>query len=267
MRRYKLSFYLASFFLVFLCIVGLFAPLIAPHDPYFVNISDKLITHSSNYLLGTDPLGRDVLSRLIYGARLSLSISIIITCLVLAVSFPIGLWTGWKEGRTNKIFDYVSNIIFAFPSFMLSMSLVGIIGAGVRNMVIAITVVEWVYYAKILRNSVLKQKQMDYVVYAKLRGFSDWYIIRKHIIPFVYKPILVTTLMNIGGIILMISSFSFLGIGVQPSVPEWGNMINDSKAYFRYYSYLMLYPGLMIMFTVSSLNIIAHNIEGKVLKK
>lgn len=260
------AFYLSAIFLIVLVIVAIFANFLAPYDPYAVYIENKLASPSGYHLLGTDSLGRDVISRIMYGARLSLSISIVITFLLLIIAFPVGLYCGFKEGHANEFFNWVANIVMAFPSFMLALSLVGVMGVGISNMIFAIVSVEWVYYAKILRNAVLSQKNLDYVKYAKIRGFSDFYILRKHILPFVYKPLLVNAFMNIGSIILMISSFSFLGIGVQPSVAEWGNMINDARPYFRNHPNLMLYPGLMIMFTVSALNVVAHHIERRVIK-
>ena len=130
-------------------------------------------------------------------------------------------------------------------------------------MIISVVTVEWIYYARILKNSVISQKQNEYVKYAILKGMPTGYILKKHIFPFVYGPILTASLMNIGNIILMISSFSFLGIGVQPNISEWGNMIHDSRTFFRNHPNLMLYPGIMILLAVGSFRFIASQIEEK----
>ena len=154
-------------------------------------------------------------------------------------------------------------IFSTFPSFLLAMVFVGMLGAGISNIIISVVAVEWIYYARILKNSVISQKQNEYVKYAILKGMPTGYILKKHIFPFVYGPILTASLMNIGNIILMISSFSFLGIGVQPNISEWGNMIHDSRTFFRNHPNLMLYPGIMILLAVGSFRFIASQIEEK----
>ena len=154
-------------------------------------------------------------------------------------------------------------IFSTFPSFLLAMVFVGMLGAGISNMIISVVAVEWIYYARILKNSVISQKQNEYVKYAILKEMPTEYILKKHIFPFVYGPILTASLMNIGSIILMISSFSFLGIGVQPNISEWGNMIHDSRTFFRNHPNLMIYPGMMILFAVGSFRFIASQIEEK----
>lgn len=260
----KIRFNIAMALLFFWLMLALFAPYLVPHNPQKVDISMKLQGASKEFLLGTDGLGRDILSRVIYGARLSILIALMMQIGLLLVSVPIGIIVGWEEKKYSKVFDWIANIFATFPSFLLSMVLVGILGTGINNMVIAVIAVEWVYYSKILKNSVIKQKQTEYVIYAKLKAMPNVYIIRKHILPFIYGPIMVASLMNIGNIILMISSFSFLGIGVQPNIPEWGNMIYDSRPYFRTNPNLMMYPGLMILFAVSSFHFIGEEIERKI---
>ncbi|MDO4721522.1 MAG: ABC transporter permease subunit [Peptostreptococcaceae bacterium] len=262
MKRNKL-FYLAVLMAALLILIALFAPLLAPYDPQYIDLSQKLQPPGPSHLLGTDHLGRDVLSRLIHGARLSLSISALITLLTLIIAFPIGLAAGYLGGRTEKIFSWIVNLIMAFPGFLLSMAFAGILGQGIDNIVFAVTIVEWIYYARILRNMVLSAKNHEYVLVAQAMGASPFHIIRKHILPFVFRPILIIALMNIGTIILMISSFSFLGIGVQPNISEWGMMLNDAKPYFRRIPGLVLYPGLSIFITVLTFNLIGENFDKK----
>lgn len=266
MKKNKL-FYAALLLACFLIFVAIFAPQIAPFDPQYIDLPNKLQPPDKVHLLGTDHLGRDVLSRLIYGTRLSLFISTAITILTLLISFPIGLLVGWFGGRVEKIFTWFASIVMAFPSFLLSMAFAGILGQGIDNIVLAVTMVEWVYYARILRNMVFTVKNNEYVLVARSMGASPFYIIRKHILPFVFRPILIIALMNIGTIILMISGFSFLGIGVQPNISEWGMMLNDAKSYYRSIPGLVLYPGLAIFVTVLTFNLLGENFDKKGLKK
>lgn len=266
MKKNKL-FYVALLMAVALFLVAIFAPQLAPYDPQYIDISNKLKLPSDLHLLGTDHLGRDVLSRLIHGTRLSLFIALAITVLTLLISFPIGLLVGWFGGRVERVFTWFASVVMAFPSFLLSMAFAGIMGQGIENIVIAVTMVEWVYYARILRNMVFTVKNNEYVQVAQLMGASPFYIIRRHILPFVFRPILIIALMNIGTIILMISGFSFLGIGVQPNISEWGMMLNDAKSYYRSIPGLVLYPGLAIFVTVLTFNLLGENFDKKGLKK
>lgn len=260
-------FYVALLGAIVLVLIAIFAPLIAPYDPQYIDISNKLVLPNETHWLGTDHLGRDVFSRLVYGTRLSLSIAGIITLLNLFISFPIGLLVGLIGGRVEKGFNWFADIIMAFPSFLLSMAFAGILGQGIGNIVLAVTMVEWVYYARVLRNMVLSVKNREYVLVAQSMGASPWYVLRRHILPFVFRPILIIALMNIGNIILMISGFSFLGIGVQPNISEWGMMLNDAKQHYRTIPGLVMYPGLAIFATVMIFNLLGENFEKKGFKR
>ena len=203
----NIKFYFAIFLLFFWIVLAIIAPIVAPYDPQYVDLSLKLVSPNKTYLLGTDALGRDILSRIIYGARLSISISLSIQIILLLISVPVGLFVGWKQGKEESFFDWLTMVFSTFPSFLLAMVFVGMLGAGISNMIISVVAVEWIYYARILKNSVISQEQNEYVKYAILKGMPTTYILKKHIFPFVYGPILTASLMNIGNIILMISSF------------------------------------------------------------
>lgn len=259
--------YLAMFFLFLLIIVGVFAPLLAPYDPYYIDIGKKLALPDSTHLLGTDHLGRDILSRLIYGTRLSLLLSLIITILVLIIGIPVGILVGWYSEKLDDVFTFIMNILMSFPSFILSMALIGILGQGLGNIIISIVIIEWIYYARILRNMVLDVKNQEYILAVKTMGASDKYILTKYVLPVVIKPLLIIALVNIGNVILTISGFSFLGIGVQPNIAEWGMMLSDAKPYFRRIPGLVMYPGLAIFFCVLTFNIIGEYFESKGIKR
>lgn len=263
MRFQKHIWKVALFLLFILFMVAVLAPWIAPYDPQAIDLSNKIQGISGSHWLGTDYLGRDVLSRLMYGARYSLLIALSISIFTVLVGGPIGLLVGWYGGRVGSIFSWFISIILAFPTFLLALALAGIFGQGIVNLILAITLVGWVNYARLLRNMVEESKQSAYVTNAKLMGASTWYILRKHILPFVYRPVLVVVLLDIGALILMISGFSFLGVGVQPSTPEWGMMINDARPYFRSMPGLLLYPGLAISFTVICFILVGEYFDKK----
>lgn len=249
--------------LILLTLAALFAPLLAPFDPQYIDVSQKLLPPNSTHLLGTDQLGRDVFARLLYGARYSLFLALTISFLEVAIGVAVGLFVGWYQGKIESIFLWLANILSAFPSFQLSLATAGILGQGMGNMILAIVVVEWIYYARLMTNLVKSSKTEHYVVTAQTMGLSLWHILKKHIIPFVYKPILVLVLMNIGNIILMISGFSFLGIGVQPNVTEWGMMLHDARSYFRTATWMMLAPGVAIFLTVMAFNLFGEHFDEK----
>lgn len=263
MKNRNILFYIALAIAITLICTAAFAPMLAPYDPQYMELSDKLQKPSGEHFLGTDHMGRDVFSRLIYGSRLSLSITFSIIVLNLLIGCPIGLIVGWYGGKVEKVFTWFANIILAFPVFLLSMAFAGILGQGIGNIILAVVSVGWVYYARLLRNMVFNVKNCEYVLSAKAMGAPSWYIMYRHILPFVFKPVLIVALMNAGEIILMISGFSFLGIGVQPNVAEWGMMLNDAKPYFRSIPGLVLYPGMAIFVTVLSFNLLGEYFEKK----
>ena len=211
-KKIDYKFYIILALAILIILITVFANYLAPYNPDYQNYEAISQAPNSTYLLGTDYVGRDILSRIIYGARLSISISLSIQIILLLISVPIGLFVGWKQGKKESFFDWMTMIFSTFPSFLLAMVLVGMLGAGISNMIISVVAVEWIYYARILKNSVISQKQNEYVKYAILKGMPTGYILKKHIFPFVYGPILTASLMNIGNIILMISSFSFCAL-------------------------------------------------------
>lgn len=255
-------FYIALTMALTLVFIAIFAKHLAPYNPEFVELSAKLQPPGPDHWLGTDHMGRDVFSRLVTGTRLSLSIAGIVTLINLCIGVPLGLVVGWAGGGLEKTFTWLTNIVLAFPSFLLSMAFAGILGQGLGNIIIAVSSVGWVPYARVIRNMVVLMKDQEYVLGAKTMGAPVPYILRVHVLPFVFKPILIMALMSIGEVVLMISGFSFLGIGVQPNVSEWGMMLNDAKSYIRSIPGLAIYPGMAILITV-----VTFNLLGEYLKK
>lgn len=249
--------------LALLLLFALFAPWLAPYDPQFVNASNRLLPPSSHHLLGTDQLGRDILSRLIYGTRFSLLLAVIIVFLESGLGLILGLIVGWYQGRLETSFLWLVNLISAFPTFLVSLAIASFLGQGLWNLVIALVAVRWIYYARLMINLVKTASQEDFVLSARLMGLPFHYILKQHIFPFVYRPILVLALMSIGQVILLISGMSFLGIGIQPDVAEWGMMLHDARPYFRTASWMMLVPGFAIFLTVMSFNLLSDFFDQK----
>ncbi|MBK3495058.1 ABC transporter permease subunit [Viridibacillus sp. YIM B01967] len=264
MKRKLLSHKLmmiSSSIIFFMIVLALFASFFAPNDPNLVDIAQKLHGPSSQFPLGTDHLGRCILSRLIFGTQTSLGTAFLVMGLMMMISISLGIFAGYTGGKVDYIFMRICDILMAFPSFLLSLALVGILGPGLVNLILAMVLVQWVFYARVIRGMVLSVKEQNFVLAAKICGTPKLVIIIKHILPAIISQVVVLIFMDIGGIILAISSLSFLGLGIQPPEAEWGMMINDSKPFFRNYPSLMLYPGMIIFIVV-----IAFNLFGEALR-
>ncbi|MGE7766904.1 nickel transporter permease [Peribacillus sp. NPDC096540] len=245
----------------FLTVFAFFAPFLAPNDPNLIDIVQKLQGPSSQFPLGTDHLGRCILSRLIYGAQTSLGTAFLVMGLMMIISIPLGIYAGFIGGKVDYLFMRMCDILMAFPSFLLSLAIIGILGPSLGNLILAMVLVQWVFYARVIRGLVLSVKEQNFVLAAKICGTPRRVIVIKHILPAIISQVVVLIFMDIGGVILAISGLSFLGLGIQPPEAEWGMMINDSKPFFRESPSLMLYPGMMIFIVV-----IAFNMFGEALR-
>ncbi|MCR8979141.1 nickel ABC transporter permease subunit NikC [Brevibacillus laterosporus] len=252
---------ICSIIIFLMILLALFAPFWSPNDPNLVDITHKLQGPSATFPLGTDHLGRCIWSRLIYGTRTSLGTAFIIMGLTMTISIPIGIYAGFRGGWVDYLFMRICDILMAFPSLLLSLALIGILGPGLGNLILAMVLVQWVFYARMIRGMVLSVKEQHFILAAKVCGTPKLVIVLKHILPTIISQIVVLAFMDIGGIVLGISGLSFLGLGIQPPEAEWGMMINDSKPFFRNNPSLMLYPGMMILLVV-----IAFNLFGEALR-
>lgn len=247
------SVILALFF-----IVTLLAPWLSPHDPIQVNLAIKLQSSSWEHLLGTDHLGRDNLSRLLHGSRISLGFAFLIFISSMLIGLLVGTFAGYNGGWIDAVLMRFCEGVMAFPNLVLIIGLVGFLGPGLMQVVLAMMMVQWVYYARMFRGMVLSLKERNFITAARISGSSQWQIIRRHIIPNVLPPIIVMGTLEMGWAIMDISALSFLGLGIQPPAPEWGTMIHDGKAYIRSNPELMLYPGIMILLVVVSFNLLGE---------
>lgn len=246
-----------------LFIITIFAPWLAPNDPIAVNLAYKLHPPSWEFPLGTDHLGRCNLSRLLYGGRISLGFAMLIFISSLVIGLIVGTIAGYKGGWIDQVLMRFCDGVMAFPSLILILGLVGIFGPGLSQVILALILVQWVYYARMFRGMVLSLKEQNFVAAAKISGSSQWKIIKKHIVPNVLPPLVVMGTLEMGWAIMDISAMSFLGLGVQPPSPEWGAMIHEGKSYIRTNPELMLYPGLMIMLVIVTFNLLGEALSER----
>ena len=242
-------------------LVGIFAPVIATHSPYESNLHDAFIAPNSEHIFGTDKLGRDIFSRVIYGTRISLSAALILVILIFTIGTTLGVIAGYFGGIIDTIIMRISDMMISFPGMVLAIAMAGIMGASVKNAVIAITVVSWTKYARLSRSLVLKIKETDYIRAAKVTGCKTVHIITRHIIPNIISTLIITATTDIGTMILELSALSFLGFGAQSPQAEWGLMLNEGRAYMVDCPWLMIYPGLAICIVVVVYNLLGDSLR------
>lgn len=247
--------------LIFISIVILMAvcaSIIAPNNPELVDISMKFQKPNSQYPFGTDQLGRCVFSRLVYGAKYSLGIAIPVMLSTMIISVFIGTISSYIGGKLDMFFSVIFDIFMAFPPIVVALSLVGSLGQEIKNIVIALIFSTWVWSAKVVRSCILEEKNKEYIISAKVVGASDIDIILKHIIPNIFPTLLVYFSNGIASVVLMISGFSFLGIGIEAGLPEWGAMLNNGRAFLYSHPELIYYPGICIFFTATGFTLFAE---------
>ncbi|WP_371372717.1 nickel ABC transporter permease subunit NikC [Sporomusa aerivorans] len=250
--------------IMFNIVLAVFAPVLAPHDPNEVSLVRKLMPPDSSYPLGTDHLGRCILSRLMYGARVSLGAAFAVMSVTLAISTVVGAVAGFAGGRVDALIMRICDIFLAFPSLILALALVGFMGPGLPNVVLAMALSQWAWYARMIRGMVLSLKERNYVLAAKVAGTGPAAIIARHILPNILPQIAVLATLDVGWVILHIAGMSFLGLGIQPPTPEWGAMINDGRQFLRGYPSLMAYPGMMILSVVMAFNLLGDALRDMV---
>lgn len=242
-------------------LMGLLAPWIAPHDPLAVNLTARLHSPSWTYPFGTDHLGRCILSRIIYGIRISATSAFIIMFFTMLISIPIALLSGYVRGRSDNIMMRIIDSTLAIPDIVLTIGIVGLLGPGLVNMVFAIVMVRWANCVRFIRSLVVKICQEDYILSARMAGNSHYRIVTRYIFPQITMPIFIYSALDLGKIVLNIASLSFLGLGSQPPTPEWGAMLNDATDYFQVSPYVMIFPGFAIVLFVSACQLVSEKLE------
>jgi nickel transport system permease protein len=246
-----------------LVLLALFGQWLAPHDPDLVDLGQRLLPPDASHWLGTDHLGRDLLSRLIVGTRLSLGSVLLTLALVLALGLLVGGVAGFVGGRTDLLLMRLCDMFMTFPTLVLAFFFVTLLGTGLTNVIIAIALSHWAWYARMVRGLVIAQRGREYVLAARLAGASRWARLRQHVLPNIAGPLLVLATMDIGHMLLHVSGLSFLGLGVTPPSAEWGVMINDAKEFIWTHPQLLLLPGLMIFFAVMAFNLLGDALRDR----
>jgi peptide/nickel transport system permease protein len=244
-------------YLVVLVAVAILAPLLTSYDPNQIDTPNRIAPMSNEHLLGTDHLGRDILARIIYGTRISLTVGLLTAFLGSAtIGTAVGLIAGYYGGRIDNIIMRVIDIMMAFPGVLLAILIMATLGQGLFNMMIALSIFSIPAVARVTRGSTLAQKERDFILAAHCMGLSHTRIMFRHILPNCMAPIIVMSTLRVATVILAAASLSFIGLGAKPPTPEWGAMINDGRWYLRQAPQLMIVPGIAILITVLSINFV-----------
>jgi peptide/nickel transport system permease protein len=241
--------------------VAIFAPFIAPKDPYDAVMTDSLQAPSSKYLCGTDKLGRDILSRVIYGTRTSLVMTLALVAVIFVLGTALGIIAGYCGGIVDEVIMRIADMCISFPGLVLAIAIAGMLGPNMVNAVIAIAAVSWTKYARLARSLVLKIKSNTYMEAAVVTGTRTKDMIFRYVIPNLITTMIITAATDIGGMMLELASLSFLGFGAQAPTPEWGLMLNEGRTYIAKAPWLMIYPGIAIVIVVVVFNMLGDSIR------
>ncbi|MCL0046986.1 ABC transporter permease, partial [Thermodesulfovibrionales bacterium] len=231
------------------------------HDPIEQNLEHRLLSPNTEYLLGTDNLGRCILSRLIHGTSVSLQIGIMVVGIAAFVGVTLGLVAGYRGGLIDELIMRIVDILLAFPGIILALVIAGILGPSLFNVMLALAVVGWTSYARVVRGAVLSVKEKEFVEAAQALGAGEARIMFRHILPNVMAPVIVMATLGMAHVILAAAALGFLGLGAQPPTPEWGSMLNDGRAFMRTAPHLTIFPGLAIMVTVLAFNFLGDGLR------
>lgn len=242
-------------------LLGIIAPVIAPHNPVEPNIKAKFAGISINYPLGTDQLGRCVFSRLLYGIRTTIVLSLITMGATLIIGAFFGIIAGYFRKQVDEIIMRMCDVLLSFPSEVMILAIVGILGPGLTNMVIANIIAKWAWYTRMIRSLVIQYSTKNYIRFSRVAGCSDRHIVSKHLFPGVAGDIIVLSTLDTGWVILNISALSFLGLGVQAPIPEWGMMLSEAKNVMMTHPTQMIAPGLAILIVVAAFNFLGDSIR------
>ncbi len=259
-RRNKLALASSAIVLV-LAVIAVSAPFIAPYNPTDIDVRNVLSPPSVEHPFGTDDLGRDVLSRMIHGSQISLSVGFVAVGIAIAIGIVIGSLAGYYGGRLDQLLMRFVDIMLTFPTFFLMLAVIAIVGPGIWTIMVVIGLTSWMGVARLVRAEFLTLKQRDFVLAAKASGADNSRIIFMHVLPNALAPVFVAATLGVAGAILAESALSFLGLGVQPPKPSWGNILSTGKDYIEVAWWLSLYPGLAILVTVLSYNLVGEGLR------
>lgn len=234
---------------------------LAPYDPAEQHLADRLHPPSREYPLGTDQLGRDMLSRLLVGARVSMRIAVVVVAISLFIGTVVGVVAGYAGGWADETLMRLVDVLLAFPGILLALVIAGVLGPSLINIMIALAVVGWTQYARVVRGSVLSVKEQDFVKASQLTGISRPRLVVRHILPNVISPVIVLATMDMATVVLATAGLSFLGLGAQPPTPEWGTMLSQGRDYLQGAWWIANFPGFAIMLSVLAFNILGDSLR------
>ena len=260
-RQYPLSAIGIAVLLAFM-MCAIFAPSLAPHDPAQLSLTARLLPPSTAHWFGTDELGRDVFSRTIYGARISLTVAMAVVSLSLVLGLVMGSLAGFYGGLTDTIVNvYVSNAFLALPGILLAIAFVAFLGPSLGNLILALALASWVNYARLVRAQVLAMKEREFVQAARSLGASNLRLMLQHILPNIIQPLIVQAAVGMAAAVLAEATLSFLGLGVQPPTPTWGAMLNDARSHLFDSPYLVFFPAAALALCVLAFNFIGDGLR------
>ena len=262
-RRFKANkaAYVSLYILVILFLVALFAPYITPYNPYEFDLRKAFTPPSIEHPFGMDEMGRDILSRVIEGSRYSIGIAIASVMLGASIGLILGLISGYYGRWIDHIIQRFTDALLSFPTLLLAIALIAVLGVGVTNLIISVGVSTVPIYIRLVRGLVIQERSRDYITAVKLIGKGDGYIIFKHILPNIISPVIIQSTYYLGLTILIASGMGFLGLGVQPPIPEWGSMIGSGRTYIFSSPHVVLYPGLFILVTALAFNLLGDGLR------
>jgi len=255
------QFAIFLFLSILVCLVAVFAPWIAPKDPLDAVMTDSLLPPGGQYLCGTDKLGRDVLSRVIYGTRTSLVMTLCLVAVIFVIGTSLGVIAGYFGGWVDEVIMRIADMMISFPGLVLAIAIAGMLGPNIVNAVIAISAVSWTKYARLSRSLVLRIRKNVYIEAAEVTGTKTGNILLKYVLPNMITTIVVTAAADIGTMMLELASLSFLGFGATAPTPEWGLMLNEGRTYIAKAPWLMIYPGIAIVIVVIVFNMLGDSLR------
>lgn len=263
-RKQNIKLAAVSAILLSIILMTVFAPWLAPYDPLQIDMTNRLDDPSWTHLLGTDALGRDVFSRVIYGGRASLLLAVVATCCSMLAGLVIGVTAGYCEGFVDTVITGVSNIFQGLPSMVMMIALVGVLGSNTRSIILALVLTSWVGFSRLVRGEVLKVKGELYIEGMRCLGAGHLRIVLRHVLPNIMTNIIILFTTRVGRVVLSVAGLSYLGMGIQPPTPDWGEMISGAaRRYFRSAPHLLWAPGICIILLTLSINVLGDLLRDR----
>lgn len=257
----KLRLFFFLFLVVVLLLVTIFADKLVPYDPYEQDLMESMQAPSKVHLMGTDRYGRDMFSRVIVGAQTSIGSTLVLVAIISVFGTVVGTLCGYYGGAVDSIVMRISDVCLAFPGLVFAMAIAALLGGGVSNAVVALAVISWPKYSRVARSQTLALKNGPFISAARLAGDTSMQVIMRHVLPNILGPIMVTAMLDIGTMMMELAGLSFLGLGAQPPMAEWGNMMSNGRSMLQTYPWLVLSPGAAIFVTVVIFNLLGDTVR------